>query len=647
MTLAMGIDTGGTFTDCVIFDLSTQQVVSKAKSVTTYEDLTVGILKSIEELNFNNFRDIKLVSLSTTMATNAVVASQGCEVGLILIGGKPDNPIPVQHQTVVRGGHDLKGNPREDLDFKEIEQALEGFLGKVEALAISGFASVRNPEHELKIKALAEHYMDLPVVCGHQLTTSLGFHERTVTAVLNARLIPIITGLINSVKQVLSEKKITAPLMVVKGDGTLMSAAKALKKPIETVLSGPAASVIGATALIKASQGLVLDMGGTTTDIAIIKDGVPRINPEGATVGGWLTRVEAAEIFTYGLGGDSYIRLHKNGQLVLGPQKVWPLAFVGFQHPHLLDELELQRKNRFRLKPSETADVFTRLIRSPSITLTETEQKVLEILDSGPHSLLYIAELLGKQPFSLDLDRLVKLGVLAKAAVTPTDLLHVKEIYNQWDKKIAAAGIGILAETMGISTNDFIEYALNILTENLCLAILQSTLAFEGTREASERDLRSNSLLNKLLSPKDTAILNISPSLKIPIIGIGAPTAAYLPKVAEKLNAELLIPQDSDVANAVGAVTGKILEKIAITIKPFEDGYFLYSQWERKKFSNLDEAKKYALELGEKQAILIAENTKTWDYQILKSCHDHCANGGTGIHLETIAEIKIIGRPNW
>ncbi|HWI54450.1 MAG TPA: hydantoinase/oxoprolinase family protein, partial [Desulfobacteria bacterium] len=301
MVLALGIDTGGTFTDSVIYQLAEGTVVVKAKAPTTYNDFARGIRNSINKMAFKEFEKIRLVSLSTTMATNAIVEGRGCEVGLILIGEKPNGPLPVRNFAVVRGGHDIKGNPREELDPEEVEQALEAIKDNVEAFAVSGFASVRNPEHELRIKELIEKKYNLPVVCGHQLTTSLGFHERSVTAALNAKLIPIIRGLINSVKSVLAELKINdAQLMVVKGDGTLMNVSTALEKPIETILSGPAASIIGATVLTDLSHALVLDMGGTTTDIAVLKNGVPRINPEGATVGGWLTRVEAANIYTYG-----------------------------------------------------------------------------------------------------------------------------------------------------------------------------------------------------------------------------------------------------------------------------------------------------------------------------------------------------------
>lgn len=162
MAFALGIDTGGTFTDSVVYNLLEGTVVAKAKAPTTYHDLSCGIRNSIDNLAFKEFHKIKMGSLSTTMATNAVVEGQGCEVGLILIGEMPNGPLPVTHAAVVRGGHDLKGNSRDVLALDEVAEALAVMKDKVEALAVSGFGSVRNPEHELQAKEFIERNCGLP-----------------------------------------------------------------------------------------------------------------------------------------------------------------------------------------------------------------------------------------------------------------------------------------------------------------------------------------------------------------------------------------------------------------------------------------------------------------------------------------------------
>ena len=648
MALAIGIDTGGTYTDGVVFDLTTKKTLAKTKVLTTYEDLTVGIRDCINSLGFTNFEAIKMVALSTTLATNAIVEGRGSEVGLILIGDEPVGSLPVKHFTVIPGGHDLKGNAKETLDVAKAQEDLLGFKDQVDAIAISGFLSVRNPEHELEIKELAVKTLGLPIVCGHQLTTSLGFHERSVTAALNAKLLPIIANLISSVKQVLLEKSILAQLMIVKGDGTLMDEATALEKPIETILSGPAASIIGATTITEASDALILDMGGTTSDIAILKQGIPRLNQEGARVGGWLTRVEAANINTYGLGGDSYIRLSNDNELLVGPQKVYPLSVAGEKYPHLLEELQLQWQNFNHLRLPQLTDCFFLIKENQAVTLTNLEENSIKILKAGAHSLFHIANALNKHPFSVDLQRLVDMGILGKAALTPTDILHAEGSYDRWNRAIAKIGANIIAKMTNQSLEEVIKTIKAKIVDKLCLTILESLIVNEGgPKDLSTNNLKSNYYINKILSTSEQALFSLNTKLNVPIIGIGAPVAAYLPLVAERLNAELIIPQDSEVANAIGAAAGNIIEKVEVLVNTSPEGYVIFSKWERKGFNELNDAKEYALAHARTQAILALEKIGLVDYQITEQCEDRYTNGHFGTYLETRVAVTVTGRPEW
>lgn len=479
MSLVLGIDTGGTYTDGVIVELESQQILKKAKALTTREDLSIGIRNCIKNLEFQDFSEIGTVSLSTTLATNAIVEGRGCDVGLLMLGHEPIGVLPVKYYYVLPGGHDIKGRALEELDLQKTRQAIGELDGKVDAVAISGFLSIRNPEHEIAVMNLVHEILNLPVVCAHQLTTSLGFAERTVTAILNARLIPIITELIESVKRVLEEKGIKAPIMVVKGDGCMMGEAMAREKPIETILSGPASSIIGGTFLSRTPDALVLDMGGTTTDIAIIKNGVPRINQEGATVGGWLTRVQAAQIYTYGLGGDSYIQLTREGEIQVGPQRVWPLCVVAHQYPGLVDELNVNFEKTYHLMFAQATDCFMFLKQSTAEKLSDHEEQVIEILQESPHSFYYLTQRLGVDPNLLNLGHLVNLGVIARISVTPTDILHAKGTYTQWNREAAAKGVAILAHRMGVLPEQFIELASERIVNELCFTCLQSLVDCE------------------------------------------------------------------------------------------------------------------------------------------------------------------------
>ena len=200
------------------------------------------------------------------------------------------------------------------------------------SFAVSSFFSVRNPAHELAARELIREITGLPVTCGHELTSKLDAPRRALTTALNARLIPQLQHLIRAVEGLMREKGIAAPLMVVKGDGSLVSAEFALNRPVETILSGPAASVVGARHLSGEGDVLVSDMGGTTTDVALLRDGRPILDRNGATVGGWKTMVEAVAVHTFGLGGDSEIRREGN-RLEVGPRRLVPLSLLAREHP--------------------------------------------------------------------------------------------------------------------------------------------------------------------------------------------------------------------------------------------------------------------------------------------------------------------------
>lgn len=267
MELGLGIDTGGTYTDAVLIDLESNSIISKAKALTTRDDLSVGIRNSMKLFDRSLLKKVSMVSLSSTLATNSVVEGKGCRVGVISVGRDFDSSIVADESITISGGHDLNGAELNPLDIDSAEKFMNSIKNKVDSIAITSYLSVRNPEHELILKDLASKILNLPVVCGHELSSSLGFNERTITSVMNARLIPIIKELISSMKSAMVEYDINAPLMIVKGDGSLMNDEIAVERPVETVLSGPAASMIGAKTLTGLNDAIVMDMGGTTTDI--------------------------------------------------------------------------------------------------------------------------------------------------------------------------------------------------------------------------------------------------------------------------------------------------------------------------------------------------------------------------------------------
>lgn len=323
MAILLGVDTGGTFTDAVIYDEVERRIAGKAKSLTTHGDLGRGVAAAVDAalaVAGVEASAISLVSLSTTLATNALVEGHGDPAALVLIGfGAEDlrraglaEALGDDPSLLISGGHKSDGSPAARLDEEALRRESGMLAARVAGFAVAGVFAVRNPAHELKAAEIIGAETGLPVTASHELSAKLGGPRRALTTLLNARLVGMIHRLIEGAEGLLAARGITAPLMVVKGDGALMSAAIARARPIETILSGPAASLVGAAHLTGAPRAIVSDIGGTTTDIAVLEEGRPRLDASGARVGGWLTMVEAVAMRTHGLGGDSEVGLESS-----------------------------------------------------------------------------------------------------------------------------------------------------------------------------------------------------------------------------------------------------------------------------------------------------------------------------------------------
>lgn len=383
MKAVLGIDTGGTYTDAVLLEQNRTQIIAKAKSPTTRDDLSIGILNSIEKICQLSADQIEKVVLSTTLATNAIVEGEGRKTALILIGDPPKGDLPDGEVFQITGKVNIKGKEIIPVDPQQVQAVCQKIDPQTEAVAVSGMMSVRNASQELLVKSIVEEQCSLPVVCGHELSSKLGFHDRTVTAVLNASLIPIIRKFIDAVKCALAEKNIEAPIFMVKGDGNLASLDVILKKPIESILSGPAASVIGALRLAGVENGIVSDMGGTTTDSGIVLDNTLSLSPLGACVGEWQTQIDSAMIHTFGLGGDTQI-LTKDGRPVLEARRILPACRGGEQGITPTDclhvtraftEWDCQKAEAALGKQAEAAGM------EPSDYVRETEEQILQMIE--------------------------------------------------------------------------------------------------------------------------------------------------------------------------------------------------------------------------------------------------------------------------
>ena len=294
--LYLGIDTGGTYTDAVLWS-EAAGIVAKAKSLTTRHDLAQGIAGAVDAVLGEAAiapAAIKLVSMSTTLATNALIEGQGGRVALVMVGFAEDDLMrgglaqALGSDPVIfcSGGHDVHGDPR-PLVLDPLADALPALADTISGVAVASYFAVRNPEHEIAARELIRERTRLPVTCSHELSSRLGGPRRALTTLLNARLISMIDRLIDATEGYLDKRGIAAPLMMVRGDGTLVTTKFARARPIETILSGPAASLVGARYLTNLDDAVISDIGGTTTDIASWKPAacgsIPKARPLAAS----------------------------------------------------------------------------------------------------------------------------------------------------------------------------------------------------------------------------------------------------------------------------------------------------------------------------------------------------------------------------
>jgi N-methylhydantoinase A/oxoprolinase/acetone carboxylase beta subunit len=614
VNLALGIDTGGTYTDAVLLNHDTGQVLAGTKALTTRHNLAIGIGAAMAQV-FSAAQnaglslrpqDVVLVSLSTTLATNTLAEGQGAAVSLILIGYDAQlmqqygfhGQLSTQDVVYVRGGHDQFGNEVAPLDEERAFTEISARRGKVEAFAVSGFFAVRNPAHENRVRQIVQELTGCPVTCGHELSSQLNAVRRATTAALNAHLILPLRELIASVQHTLADVGIAAPLMVVKGDGSLMRAELAMQRPVETILSGPAASVVGAWHLAGRRDVWVVDVGGTTTDIGALQDGLPNLNNSGARVAGWRTMVEAIDVHTAGLGGDSHVKLADAGGLAVGPRRVVPLCLLADQYPEVLKELRQQAAESPK-KLSEEHGEFLLLGRKPARQVSDQEAELLLRLGEAPcsvASLMRQARLRGV--FRREVEAMEAKGLIRRAAFTPTDALHALGRFVRWDAEAARLGATVLAKRAGLPVEALCEQTVEVVTDRIATEIVSKVIEDEVGAPAWDREPVATALVRRAFSRKDGASLACELSLRQPLVAIGAPVGAYMPGVAERLHTELIIPSHAEVANAVGAVAGGVVQRVRILISPLPEGdqLRLHLPTEMHDFGGLEDAAAYALD---------------------------------------------------
>jgi len=586
----IGIDTGGTYTDAVLLDYHSRSVIAFSKTLTTRDNLTRGISKALKDLQIKKAGSVRLVGVSSTLATNSIAEGKQRQAGLILLGYDRelidsyslDAKFPTRHWANFRGGHTSQGLEKEPLDQQSIRQWVRQNSDQVDALAISAYFSPLNPLHEERALEVVRQTCSLPVVLGHHLSTKLDSIKRAATACLNASLVAVMQEFIEAVRESLDNRGIQAPMMIVKGDGSLMPDSEAIYKPVETVLSGPAASAIGGRFLSGQGDALVIDVGGTTTDMALIDDFKVTISENGARVGAFETAVKAARIQTVGLGGDSRIFMDAGGVTRVGPERVVPLSRLAARFPRVKNEIAgLNKKRELNRRYSDLEYWFLAKDNNlPRATAESTRQHdLMTLLGDGPLSLSFILKKLKVyHPLQLMADTLIRQGIIEKATLTPTDLLHVSGRMDTWCTAAANQALEYACELFSLDPDTFAVKTLDLVIAGMA----REAIIFLGSQKAN------NQLPGQIDDPwgrwfVEEAINTTSPYLAValtsrfPVIGIGAPAEIFVKRIAGLLQAPFILPEYAPVANAVGAVAGSVIvEKEAIIYARDDKGAAVY-----------------------------------------------------------------------
>jgi len=619
MKIGIGIDTGGTYTDAVIYDFENRDILGTAKSLTTRSDLSIGILGAIDGLPADLTQKAELISLSTTLATNACVEDRGGRAKLIFFGGDknvidefggkyglpPSRDIYIQESYTKFSG-EIEREPDWELFTAQLKNGFEDLdgAGIVEIYAMRNAAVV-----EKKAKEIFQNIRDIPVVCGHELFSELNCLQRGSSTLLNARLFPVIKEFISSIKKALSQRSINSSIVIVRSDGSLMSESFASLRPVETLLCGPAASAISGTCLSGSPNSIIVDMGGTTTDIAVVKDGAPVTAIDGVSIGRWKTYVEGLYIKTFGLGGDSAIH-YNDSRLYLEEYRVIPLCVAAHKYPVVIDNLKKLELRR----PSDFWYEHYMLIKDigESDRYTNFEKTFCDALRKKPLINTEAAKAVGKDLYTLDVKRLIRDGVVQICGITPTDIMHIKGDFNNYCTEASLLAVKFAAYNLNMTVEKFCDGVYHEVKRLLYLNIIKAMLENKysvylknGVNKDVERFINDN--FEAAVNGTPDKLISTMLHTEYTLVGIGAPIHIFLDDVAKLLGTNSVIPKHYEVANALGAIMGSICASHSVEIKPNSSvlgitGYTVFGSEETRVFDRMNEAVEFAVSQAEERA---------------------------------------------
>ena len=618
MRIGIGIDTGGTYTDAAAYDFEAKKVLASAKALTTKTDLTIGILEALDGLPASVLKQAELVSLSTTLATNACVEDKGGKAKLVFFGGNRDiidelggkyGLPPVQDIHIQEAFTTFSGEILHDPDWNTFRAALaEGYddcagVGIVESNAIKNGGTV-----EKAAKAIFRETHSIPVVCGYELFNALNSLQRAAGTLLNARLFPVIQEFLDAIKAALSQRGVEASLVIVRSNGGLMSEAFAADRPVETLLCGPAASVMGASGLADEANSIIVDMGGTTTDIALVRDGAPVSVENGVRIGKWRTFVDGLYVKTLGLGGDSAVH-YTDDAVRLEAYRVVPLCVAAAAHPRVLDNLRaLDAADARHTMPLHEHYLLVRDI-SNNPHYTERERAFCAALQNGPLPLRDAPSYIGMDMYNVNVSRLLTEGVVQMCGLTPTDIMHIQGDFDAYNKEAAVLAARFVARCLDCTVDALCGMVYDEVKRKLYHSVVTAMLENKNPRymkEGIHRDIEDwiDECYKAAKSGKADPLAAVRFQTTFPLVGIGAPIKVFLNDVAALLGTKAVIAEHYEVANALGAIMGSISATYTVAVRPARDEndvecFAVFADGGKQLFAEREEAEAFAAEEAE------------------------------------------------
>ncbi len=606
MRIGIGIDTGGTCTDAVAYDYDTNTVLAKGKALTTKDDLKVGISNALDKLPPEFIKNADIVALSTTLATNACVENKGCRAKLFIFGLGDEHLASDSFNAgkygilpeYIRGidtHSTADGLKIDEPDWDLLFEKYAPWMADAEALtAAELYGTTSGAPCEKKFQKLVEERLGIECVCAYEINDKINVIARGATALLNSRLFPIIREFIKAAKKDFEARGCNAPITVVRSDGTLMSAALSMTRPVETILSGPSASVSAGKYLTDTPDYMIIDMGGTTTDVSIVRDGRPLSAGSGIKIGNWKTLVSGVFVDTFALGGDTTVRIEKKETQIL-TRRAMPICSAASRWPYVKECLqrELQTNSCGRNSYYE----FLYLIRDPEdySRYSEREQQIMRALKDGPVMIRDIPEKTGIELYLLDSSRLENEGVLIRCALTPTDMMHIKGDYDEYDSEASLLAVRCALNAWGMTYSDgpvkeiatekdalrFADEVYDRIRFKMYRNLLRILMAQRFPKQfENDLDGQMSFIAEQIWNTRNEEGFRMSDlkfTTDLTLVGVGAPTHIFLPEVAETLGTKCVIPEHAEVANAYGALKAEIDVKVEVDVNmKLSGGGYLY-----------------------------------------------------------------------